>query len=331
MSRRTAILVATVLIVVAVGIAVWVTLFRSHSGAVRTATVERRATLSATVQATGKVDVASRLSVPLTQPGMVRLIAVKVGDSVHAGDVLAALDDSRQRQDLQAASDALDAAQYGLTSARERGSGDTNARSAIVAAEAAVQDAQRRLDTAQDALRRTLILAPVDGTILAVSVTEKGVYNQGQELVQMANLANLVLTADIDELDVPRIGDNRTATIIFDAFPGQEVKGNLTTIAPVATNRGGRTIYEGTVIFARPPGLDLRPGMGADITVATRTETNVLVVPDLAVETIGAKTYLTVLHDDGSRERVEVRTGIRANGLVVIASGVDEGARVVLP
>jgi hypothetical protein len=38
-----------------------------------------------------------------------------------------------------------------------------------------------------------------------------------------------------------------------------------------------------------------------------------------------------VLHDDGSRERVEVRTGIRANGLVVIASGVDEGARVVLP
>jgi membrane fusion protein, macrolide-specific efflux system len=111
MSRRTAVVVATVLIVVAVGIAVWATLFRSHSGAVRTATVERRATLSATVQATGKVDVASRLSVPLTQAGMVRLIAVKVGDSVHAGDVLAALDDSRQRQDLQAASDALDAAQ----------------------------------------------------------------------------------------------------------------------------------------------------------------------------------------------------------------------------
>ena len=51
-------------------------------------------------------------------------------------------------------------------------------------------------------------------------------------------------TLDLDELDVPRIGDNRTATIIFDAFPGQEVKGNLASIAPLSTNRSGRTIYE---------------------------------------------------------------------------------------
>ncbi|MGI8858460.1 MAG: efflux RND transporter periplasmic adaptor subunit [Thermomicrobiales bacterium] len=331
MSRRTTVIVASILLVAAGGVAVWATAFRSHSGAVRSIAVERRAELSATVRATGKVDVAGKLSVPLTQAGTVRVVAVKVGDAVRAGDVLAALDDSRQRQDVQAATDALDAAQYGLTSARERGSGDTNGRSAIVTAEAAVQDAQRRLDGARDALRRTLVLAPVDGTILVVSVTERGVYNQGQELVQMANLANLVLTVDLDELDVPRLGDNRTATIIFDAFPGQEVKGNLTTVAPLATNRGGRTIYEGTVAFTRPPNLDLRPGMGADVSVATRTEQNVLVVPDLAVETIGAKTYVTLLHSDSTRERVEVRTGIRANGVVVIASGVDEGARVVLP
>jgi membrane fusion protein, macrolide-specific efflux system len=331
MSRRTASIVALGLIVVAGGFAVWATAFRSHNGAVRSATVERRAELSATVRATGKVDVASKLSVPLTQSGTVRVIAVRAGDAVHAGDVLAALDDTRQRQDLQAASDALDAAQYGLTNAREHGSGDAAGRSAIVTAEAAVQDAQRRLDTARDALRRTLVLAPVDGTILFVSVTEKGVYNQGQELLQMANLANLVLTVDIDELDVPRLGDNRAATIIFDAFPGQEVRGNLASVAPIATNRGGRTIYEGTVTFAPPPGLDLRPGMGADVTVATRTEHDVLVVPDLAVETIGAKTYVTLLHDDGTRERVEVRTGIRANGVVVIASGVNEGARIALP
>lgn len=331
MSRRPAIIATVVLLLVAGGAFVWFTSFHSHNGSVRSITVERRAELSATVRATGKVDVAGKLSVPLTQAGTVRLVAVKVGDAVRAGDVLAALDDSRQRQDLQAATDTLDAAQYGLTNARSRGSGDAAGRSAIVTAEAAIQDAQRRLDGAQDALRRTLVLAPVDGTILSVAVAEKGVYNQGQELLQLANLANLVLTVDLDELDVPRLGDNRSATIIFDAFPGQEVKGNLTTVAPLATNRGGRTIYEGTVLFTRPPTIDLRPGMGADVSVATRTERNVLVVPDLAVETIGAKTYLTVLHDDGTRERVEVRTGIRANGVVVIASGVSEGARIALP
>lgn len=330
MNRRAAIVVATLLLV-AGGVAIWLTAFRSHGGNVRSVVVERRAELSATVRASGKVDVAGKLSVPLTQAGTVRVVAVKVGDAVRAGDILAALDDTRQRQDVQAASDALDAAQYGLTNARARGGGDAGGRSAIVTAEASVQDAQRRLDGAREALRRTLVLAPVDGTVLSVAVAEKGVYNQGQELLQLANLANLVLTVDLDELDVPRLGDNRSATIIFDAFPGQEVKGNLTTVAPLATNRGGRTIYEGTVAFARPPNLDLRPGMGADVSVATRTERNVLVVPDLAIETIGAKTYVTALHDDGTRERIEIRTGIRANGVVVIASGVGEGTRVALP
>jgi RND family efflux transporter MFP subunit len=330
MSRRPAIALGLLLVVVA-GVAIWAGFFRTSRGSVHTVTVERRAELSATVQATGKVDVTGKLVIPLSQTGTVRVVAVKVGDSVHTGDLIVAMDDARQRQDVQAASDALDAAQYGLTSARALGAGDPGGSAAIITAEAAVQDAQRRLDTARDALRRTLVLAPIDGTILSLSVVEKGSYNQGQEVTQIANVQNLVLTVDLDELDVPRLGDNRATKIIFDAFPGNEITGTLTAIAPVATNRGGRTIYEGTVTFARPPNLDLRPGMGADVTIATRTEQNVLVVPDLAVETIGAKTFLTVLHDDGSRERVEVRTGIRTNGVIVIASGVSEGTHVVVP
>ena len=330
-NRRVAIALGLLLVVMIAGVAVWAGFFRATRGSVHTVMVERRAELSATVQATGKVDVTGKLPIPLPQSGTVRLVAVKVGDSVRAGDLIVAMDDARQRQDVQAASDALDAAQYGLTSARLHGGGDSGGSSAIVTAEAGMRDAQRRLDTAREALRRTLVLAPVDGTILSVSVVEKGSYNQGQEIAQVANLQNLVLTVDLDELDVPRLGDNRTAKIIFDAFPGNEITGTLISVAPVATNRSGRTVYEGTVTFGRPTNLDLRPGMGADVTIATRTERNVLVVPDLAVEAIGAKTFLTVLHDDGSRERVEVRTGIRTNGVIVIASGVSEGTRVVVP
>lgn len=329
--RAAAVALGIVLIVAIAGAGVWAVFFRAQGGNVHTVTVERRAELSATIQATGKVDVVGKLPILLTQPGTIRVVAVKVGDAVHAGDLVAALDDARQRQDLRAASDALDAAQYALTSALARGANDTTSRAAIVNAEATVRDAQRRLDAARDALRQTLVLAPMDGTILSVSVVEQGRYNQGQEIAQIANVRNLILTIDLDELDVPRLGDNRTATIVFDAFPGTQITGTLVSVAPLATNRGGRTVYEGSVTFAQPPGLDVRPGMGADVTVATRTERNVLVVPDLAVETIGAKTFLTVLNADGSRRRVEVRTGIRANGLIVIASGVTEGTRVVVP
>lgn len=327
MSRRIAIVVGAVFVIGAAALGGWFVFGRGGGAGERTALVTRRDALSSSIRATGKVDVTGRVSVPLTQAGTVKLVAVRVGDTVRAGDVLAQLDDTRQRQDVQAASDALDAAQYALTNARRVGSGV----SSVVTAEAAVQDAQRRLDTARDALRRTLVVAPVDGTVLSVAAAEKGTYNQGQELLQLANLNNLILTIDLDEIDVPRLGDNRATQITFDAFPGQQVTGTLVAVAPLATNQGGRTIYQGTVTFPRQQGLDLRPGMGADVSIATRTERNALVVPDLAIETIGSKTYVTVIHPDGTRERVEVRTGLRADGVVVIASGVDEGTRVALP
>lgn len=328
MNRRVALGAGIVFALLATIAVVWFVFLRDAGPRVRSTVVTRQAALSATIRATGKLDVTGRVAVPLTQAGTLRLLAVRVGDSVRAGDVLAQLDDARQRQEIQAASDALDAAQYALTSARARNDGNFTA---VVTAETTVQDAKRRLETARENLRRTLVLAPTDGTVISVAVAEKGVYNQGQELLQLANLSSLTLTIDLDEIDVPRLGDNRAAEISFDAFPGQKVTGNLVAVAPLATNRSGRTVYEGTVMFARPPGLDLRPGMGADISIATRTERNVLVVPDLAIETIGAKTFVTVLRDDGTRERVEVRTGLRADGVVVIASGVEEGTRVVLP
>ena len=327
MSKRIALIAGSLFVLAAAALAIWFVFVRGGGTSERTAVVTRRDTLSSTIRATGKLDVTGRVSVPLTQSGTVRLIAVRVGDSVKAGDVLAQLDDTRQRQDVQAAADALDAAQYNLTSARNGGNGVAS----VVTAEAQVRDAQRRLDTARDALRRTLVVAPIDGTVLSVAVAEKGTYNQGQELLQLANLNNLILNIDLDEIDVPRLGDNRTTQITFDAFPGQLVNGTLVSVAPLATTQGGRTTYTGTVTFPRPQGLDLRPGMGADVSIATRTESNVLVVPDLAIETIGSKTYVTVIHADGSRERVEVRTGMRADGVVVIASGVDEGTRVALP
>ncbi len=331
MTRRIGGFLLALVLVVGVATGVWAVFFRSTTTAVHTAMVERRAELSATIRATGKLDTTGRLSIPLPQTGTVRLVAVKIGDVVKTGDVLAVLDDTRARTDLKAANDTLDAAQYALTLARTRGGSDSERFAATVDAEAKVRDAQRQADAARTALGRTLITSPIDGTVLTVPVVERNTYNQGQEVVTIANLASLALIADIDELDVPRLGDNREARITFDAFPGQEVKGMLSTVAPIASNRSGRTIYEGTIIFTRPPGLDLRPGMGADISIPTRTERNVLVVPDLALETIGAKTFVTVLGADGSRNRVEVRTGIRANGVVVLASGVNEGAKVLLP
>ncbi len=56
-----------------------------------------------------------------------------------------------------------------------------------------------------------------------------------------------------------------------------------------------------------------------------------LVVPAEAVRSVGRRSFLTVLRDDGP-VTVEVTTGLRADGLVEISAGdVREGERVRLP
>ena len=68
-SRRATIALGLLLVAVIAGVAVWVGFFRATRGSVHTVTVERRAELSATVQATGKVDVTGKLPIPLPQAG----------------------------------------------------------------------------------------------------------------------------------------------------------------------------------------------------------------------------------------------------------------------
>jgi HlyD family secretion protein len=113
-----------------------------------------------------------------------------------------------------------------------------------------------------------------------------------------------------------------------DAFPSQIFPAEIRTLAPsVDASRG--TVEVKLTVKDPPPFL--RPDMTVSVDIEVDRRAGSLVLPAEAVRNATSKAPW-VLSVRGDRlERREVSLGITGEGVVEIASGLDEAALVVLP
>lgn len=329
MSRRRSALVAAIIIVLLVIVLIAYFVVGRGSSA-RTATVTR-GSLEATIETVGQLEATNPIAVHSTLNDTVTLVAVSPGDSVKAGDVLVQLDRNPYDDAVQSAQKALENAESTLNLAQLQAGDNPNdeQRAAVLRAAQNLDAAHQELQRAEEQIAKTLILAPSDGTIVDVKTAAGTPIGQGSVAVDMANLNDLSLSVDIDEIDIPHVNSGMTATFRLDAYPGTEIKGTLTDVSPIAKTSGGTTTFPATVSFTAPDGLTLRPGMNANVSVQTAVRSNVLLIPQSALRTVGKRTFVTVVHD-GKQSEKEIQIGLSSGGQVEVASGLNEGDRVVV-
>ena len=73
----------------------------------------------------------------------------------------------------------------------------------------------------------------------------------------------------------------------------------------------------------------LRPGMFAQVTLATQSGESLLWLPSEAVIRTGKRTLVLLAEDQGHYRPVEIQVGREADGQTAVLSGLDEGQRVV--
>lgn len=193
----------------------------------------------------------------------------------------------------------------------------------------AVDNAQMDLDNARAALAETELKAPFDGIVTevnAVAGTLLGGYNP---VVSIADLTQLEILADIDEIDVANVQEGQSVDLRFDAFPGASATGKLTRLFPAANTDRGATVYR-AVIALDPTALKLRPGMGVTANIATLEKKNVLTVPSRAIKSAGAQKIVVVRDANGGTRNVVVATGVSDGNQTEILSGMEEGTTIVI-
>lgn len=153
--------------------------------------------------------------------------------------------------------------------------------------------AAKSLEEAKQQRENLIVVAPCDGTIATLGISEGDEISSGAMLCSILEGEDMNLTIAVDELDVVEVEVGQKVKITVDALSDAEMDGEVYKIAPVGSNSGGVTTYDVELTFDAE-GSGVRSGMNAtgEITVASTDST--LYVPVEALMTIGNDTYLMI-------------------------------------
>ena len=216
--------------------------------------------------------------------------------------------------------------------------------------------ADARIDQAKETLSYTTITSPIDGTITRLNaevgelVITGTMNNPGTVIMEIGDLSQMLLVAQVDEADVAKLAPQQKAVIHVDAFGDKEFTGLVDSIALSHTTSFTRTKYYRTeILIDSTDDVKLYSGLTAHVDIETRKNENVLKLPSQAVlgkefdllpldirEGSGLvdpnKTYATVVfrHIDGKAVITPVKIGHSDLTHTIIESGITEKDNVIV-
>ncbi|WP_371517821.1 efflux RND transporter periplasmic adaptor subunit [Kitasatospora sp. NBC_01300] len=238
---------------------------------------------------------------------------------------------------------------------------------AVAQAQQQVATAQTTLANAQAALTGTTLTASVDGTVASVSAkvgdTVGGVSSGGSSgssgssgsagstgksstgstasggapsgFIVLTNPTGMQVTANFSELDSLKLKKGEAATVTLNAQSDTKLNASVLSVSSLPSSSGGSAgstavQYAATLQLSGDTSA-LRTGLSATVQVITGEADSALSLPTAALSGTGASRTATVVHPDGSSERVSVGVGVEGDSTVQVVSGLKEGDKVELP
>jgi len=286
---------------------------------------------SGTVKAKTVSSVASRVM------GTVTAIKVKEGDRVHAGQLLAVLDDSDVAQKVKAAEKGVEATQQqkslaDITYQRYKGLHDDKALTVqeLDQVETQKKVADSEYERARAMLREaqvyhgfTRIVAPVAGVVTEKKTDLGSMAVPGMPLFTIEDTSGYRIEANVDERYAETVKKGSMAQITIDS-PQHGISGTITEVVP-SVDPATRTF----LVKIAVSGEGLRNGSYCKVSIPAGRREKLLV----SEKTIIRRGQLTGLYtvDSGSVITYRlVRTGRSYGDKVEVLSGLNPGEKVIV-
>lgn len=291
---------------------------------VRTARVTRG---DVTQILTAPGDVIPAHTQDLTFSGGGHLIELNVlpGDQVSKGQVLASVDPEPLKLALAQAQVNYQSKQDALNTLKLSALPNSTD---LKQAEVDVQSAQVALNQAEQDLTGATMLAPFNGRVLSVNANLGDTVAANAVVIELADLSRLELETTVAQEDVVMVKDGQSATLTFDARPGETYPGKVTRIVPTRASTSGAVTYSVYVsVDQAPPGL--LPGMTADADIIIAERKDVLTLPRRSIRANANSTVSVAVLQRGQTENRNVTVGLVGDLNIEIVSGLQEGEQVV--
>lgn len=270
--------------------------------------IEDLVTATGTMQPREYVDVGAQVS------GQLNKIHVEIGSVVEAGDLLAEIDptvyranvDARrallrnQRATLADRESQLDLAQIQLARQKNLMAGDATTVEALQSAQAAVRSARAQLQALQAQIEQTestlradeanlqyaRILAPMKGVVVSITARQGQALNASQQaptLLRIADLSTMTVQAQVSEADVGQLWPGMEVYFTTLGSRNRRWYGKLRKVEPTPVVTNNVVLYN--ALFDVPnTQRNLLPQMTAQVFFVSASAKDALIVPASAVD-----------------------------------------------
>jgi HlyD family secretion protein len=235
--------------------------------------------------------------------------------------------------------DAEKAYQMGVNKQQSAQANAAMSKADVAKARAQVAQAQASLERAEEDLQYSTITSPMDGLVLSRDVE---VGDAVSSILVLGSQATLVMTlgdtsevyvlGKVDEADIGKVYLAQAAHIVVESFKDKKFDGKVTKISPLGVDKDNVTTFEVRVSIQNPGG-ELRANMSANAEIILEEKHGVLLIPEGAVVYDKDRNTSVEVPDpkaDNGRRKVPVKLGISNGVKAEIASGLQEGQKVVL-
>ena len=368
MRKRLKLIVITAVVLIAV-----LVVFKACSGSEEkisylTETV-RVGDIIKTVNATGEVAAGQLVNVGAQVSGQIERLAVSLGDAVKKGDLIAEIDSTTQKNDLEINKAKLNTYEAQLVSreialkvaesqyerekklkTRNAASDESleNAENTYASARAAVEEMKSLIiqtkisvSTSETNLGYTRISAPFDGTVVSVPVEEGQTVNANQTtptIVQVADLRQMEIKMQISEGDVTKVKTGMAVNYTILSEPDRVFKGTLRSVDPgLSTLSDGAytgSTDAGTAVYYY--GKLVAPNDDGALRIGMTTQNTITIAEArqvLIVPSIAVTRHggrsFVQVLKGGKAEEREIKTGLSDNMNTQVVEGLEEGDQVV--
>ena len=321
----------------------------------KTSEVVKTRDINFSVTVAGEITPAEKVSVRPEVHGKIAELPVDISDTVAKGELLFRLDDKDLKIEIDTRKKQIDSANLQLEQSKNEYERSQKLIKDGLISEEAFQNiktryevarisrdrAQNDFDLAQEKLSKTSILAPFDCTVLSrpvsigQAVSGTGGQSSGTEVMEIADLKNLIILSHVNQADVSRMGKNQQVKIEIEAVADLIIDGIVERIAPQATIRSGIKGFS-TRIRLLNADPDIIPGMTATINIPVANSKGVVAAPLASIFTERndseqrTETYAYVKKEEEKYVKQMVDVGVNDLDFVEVLKGLSVGDEVAL-
>ena len=177
----------------------------------------------------------------------------------------------------------------------------------------------------------TLVRSTITGLILDIpvkvgnSVIQANTMNDGTTVATVANMSDLIFDGNIDETEVGSLVEGMPMVISIGALPDYSSEAALEYISPKAVENNGANQFEIKAALKASSGHTIRSGYSANAEIVLETASQVLTLPESALEFDGDDIFVFRKNAEGGYDRVPVETGLSDGVNIEITSGLQAG------